>query len=48
VMVTIYRRLLEKIAQKHYDVLGGRVRLSATEKFGILGHGMIKSVFGTI
>jgi phytoene synthase len=48
VMVTIYRRLLDKIAQKHYDVLRGRVRLSATEKFGILGHGMIKSVFGTI
>ena len=48
VMVTIYRRLLDKIAQRHYDVLGGRVRLSATEKFGILGHGMIKSVLGTI
>jgi len=48
VMVTIYRRLLDKIAQKHYEVLRGRVRLSATEKFGILGHGMIKSVFGTI
>lgn len=48
VMVTIYKRLLEKIAQKHYDVLSGRVRLSSPEKFGILGHGMIKSVFGTI
>ena len=48
VMVTIYKRLLEKIAQKHYDVFSGRVRLSSPEKFGILGHGMIKSLFGTI
>jgi phytoene synthase len=48
VMVTIYKRLLEKIAQNRYDVLRGRVRLSSAEKFGILGRGMIKSVFGTI
>jgi phytoene synthase len=44
VMVTIYRRLLEKIAAKQFDVLHGRIRLSATEKIGILTRGLIKSV----
>jgi phytoene synthase len=48
VMVTIYRRLLEKIAEKNYDILHGRVRLSTLEKFTILGRGMLKSVFRTI
>lgn len=45
VMVTIYRRLLERIAEKNYDVLRGRVRLSGTEKMAILARGIIKSVF---
>jgi len=45
VMVTIYRRLLEKIAEKKYDVLQGRVRLRGTEKMGILARGIIKSIF---
>jgi len=45
VMVTIYRRLLEKIAEKNYDVLRGRVRLSGTEKSSILARGIIKSIF---
>lgn len=45
VMVTIYERLLDKIAERRYDVLQRRVRLSAGEKFGILGRGIIKSVF---
>jgi phytoene synthase len=44
VMVTIYRRLLEKIAEEQYDVLHGRIRLSAMKKIGILGRGLIKSV----
>lgn len=44
VMVTIYRRLLEKIAEKQYDVLHGRIRLSATEKLGILTRGIVRSV----
>jgi phytoene synthase len=44
VMVTIYRRLLEKIAEKQYDVLHGRIRLSASEKVGILARGLARSV----
>lgn len=48
VMVTIYRRLLEKIAQNNYDVLHRRVRLSAAEKLGILGRGIVASVFHAI
>jgi phytoene synthase len=48
VIVTIYRRLLEKIAKGNYDVMHTRVRLSAAEKLSILGRGMIKSIFNTI
>ena len=48
VMVTIYRRLLERIAEKNYDVLRERVRLGGTEKMRILGRGIIKSVFQRI
>ncbi|HVH88942.1 MAG TPA: phytoene/squalene synthase family protein [Terriglobales bacterium] len=44
VMVTIYKRLLEKIADKKFDVLHRRVRLSAVEKCAILGRGLLKSV----
>ena len=45
VIVTIYRRLLDKIAESGYDVLRRRLSLSAGEKFGILARGIIKSVF---
>jgi len=48
VMVAIYRRLLERIAEKNYDVLRERVRLSGTEKMSILGRGIIKSIFQRI
>lgn len=48
VMVTIYRRLLEKISAGNYDVLHCRVRLSAAEKFAILGRGLVKSVFRSV
>ncbi|MBV9144556.1 MAG: phytoene/squalene synthase family protein [Acidobacteria bacterium] len=48
VIVTIYRRLLEKIATRNYDVLHGRVKLSSGEKLGILARGIMKSVFKTI
>ena len=48
VMVTIYRSLLEKIAKSNYDVLNRRVRLSAAEKFAILGRGLMKSVFRAV
>lgn len=45
VMVTIYKRLLEKIASRNYDVLSTRARLSAPEKLAILGQGVVRSVF---
>lgn len=48
VMVTIYQCLLERIAEKNYDVLRQRVRLSGTEKMSILGRGIIRSVFQRI
>jgi 15-cis-phytoene synthase len=42
VLITIYRRLLEKIAEKDYDVFARRVRLSVPEKVGILTQGFLK------
>jgi 15-cis-phytoene synthase len=42
VLITIYRRLLEKIALKQYDVFGERVRLTVPEKLSVLGRGILK------
>ncbi len=42
VLVTIYRRLLERIAEKQYDVFTAKVALSTSEKLRILGKGFIK------
>src|SRR5579863_3481850 len=42
VLVTIYRRLLEKIAEKQYDVFTAKVALSTWEKLRILGKGFLK------
>jgi phytoene synthase len=42
VLVTIYQRLLERIAQKQYDVFAGRVRLSTFEKLSVLAKGFVK------
>ena len=42
VLITIYRRLLEKIALKQYDVFSERVRLSVAEKLTVLGNGILK------
>jgi phytoene synthase len=42
VLVSIYRRLLEKIAEKQYDVFTAKVSLSTSEKLRILGKGFIK------
>jgi phytoene synthase len=42
VLITIYRRLLEKIAANQYDVWGERVRLTVSEKLTILGKGIVK------
>jgi phytoene synthase len=42
VLITIYRRLLEKIAEKQYDVFTAKVSLSTWEKLRILGKGFFK------
>jgi len=45
VLVTIYRRLLERIAAREYDVYGSKISLAKREKFLILGKGLLKRVF---
>ncbi len=40
VLLNIYRRLLEKIAEKRYDVFTAKVALSRWEKLRILGKGL--------
>jgi 15-cis-phytoene synthase len=42
VLITIYRRLLEKIAAQGYNVFGEKVRLTVTEKIKVLGKGFLK------
>ncbi len=42
VLITIYRRLLEKIASRQYDVFSERVSLSVREKLTVLGKGYVK------
>lgn len=42
VLITIYRSLLEKIAQKQYDVFSGKVALSTWEKLRVLARGLIR------
>ncbi|MGO9402351.1 MAG: phytoene/squalene synthase family protein [Terriglobales bacterium] len=42
VLITIYRRLLEKIAANQYDVFRERARLTVREKLAVLGKGMLK------
>lgn len=41
-LIEIYRRLLERIEQRGYDVLGARVRLSALEKTSIALRAMLR------
>ena len=42
VLVTIYRRLLEKISLRQYDVFKQKVSLTTREKLVILGKGLLK------
>jgi 15-cis-phytoene synthase len=42
VLVTIYRRLLEKITRRQYDVFTKKINLSVREKVVILGKGLLK------
>ena len=41
-LVEIYRRLLEKIAARNYDVFSEKVRLSTAEKLAVLGKGFLR------
>jgi phytoene synthase len=42
VLITIYRRLLEKIASQGYNVFGEKVRLTVNEKVRVLAKGFVK------
>ena len=42
VLVSIYKRLLEEIAARQYDVFSGKVSLTVREKLTILGKGFLK------
>jgi len=44
VLVTIYRRLLDRIAEKQYDVFTAKTSLSRWEKLRILGKGFLKRI----
>jgi phytoene synthase len=39
VLINIYRKLLEKIAERQYDVFSGKVSLTVGEKLRVLGRG---------
>jgi len=42
VLVNIYRKLLEKIAERQYDVFSGKVSLTVSEKLKILAKGILQ------
>lgn len=42
VLITIYRRLLEKIAHAQYDVFSGKITLTVREKLTVLARGFMK------
>jgi phytoene synthase len=44
VLITIYRRLLERIAEKQYDVFTAKVSLSTSEKLRVLAKGFLRRI----
>ncbi len=44
VLINIYRKLLEKIAERQYDVFSGRASLTVTEKLRILAKGFLQRI----
>jgi phytoene synthase len=42
VLVNIYRKLLEKIAARQYDVFSGKITLTVREKLRVLGKGFLQ------
>lgn len=41
-LIEIYSRLLQRIHDRRYDVLPGKIRLTTAEKTGVLGHAWVK------
>ncbi len=41
-LVEIYRRLLERIIDRNYDVFGERIRLTAAEKLSVMARGFLR------
>jgi phytoene synthase len=44
VLINIYRKLLEKIAERQYDVFTAKVSLTVTEKLRVLGRGFLQRI----
>jgi len=44
VLVTIYQRLLEKIASRQFNVWGEKIRVPVREKLAILGKGFLQRI----
>ena len=44
VLINIYRKLLEKIAQRQYDVFSGKITLTVSEKLRVLGRGFLQRI----
>jgi len=44
VLVNIYRKLLEKIVERQYDVFSGKISLTVSEKLRILGKGFLQRI----
>ena len=46
VLIEIYRRLLEKMAERNYDVFSERISLSSVEKLWLLSRGLLRRLAG--
>jgi 15-cis-phytoene synthase len=44
VLINIYRKLLEKIAERQYDVFSGKISLTVAEKLRILAQGFLQRI----
>jgi phytoene synthase len=44
VLINIYRKLLEKIAARQYDVFSGKITLTVSEKLRVLGKGFLQRI----
>ena len=44
VLINIYRKLLEKISARQYDVFSGKITLTVSEKLRVLGKGFLQRI----